>query len=187
MRKLVCATVVIGITLLMGCSGAAREHLKHWLFEVPEPSANAADKAAAPQDRLLGASPSEPVYASTHAPYTTRECTACHDRSRSMEVPDDLTEWCRICHPRFFSSEVGHSPVEEGECAECHEAHRAEKRRLLKQSVYDTCIECHEEDELSEEAHEVDNVEDCTACHDAHFGTGALLRPGSAAESPQSD
>ena len=103
-----------------------------------------------------------------------------------MAVFDDAADSCGACHTRFFSDEVAHSPVEEGECAGCHVAHRSEREFLLKAPVLDLCIECHDEPEdLSEPAHAVEGVEECSACHDAHFGEEMLLKPDPTIEIPE--
>ncbi|MCH8856034.1 MAG: hypothetical protein IIA03_07305 [Proteobacteria bacterium] len=96
-----------------------------------------------------------------------------------MGTREDMLDACRKCHQRYFSNEVGHAPVTQGQCTECHDMHRSVELKLLKMSTFELCIECHEEPEdLSEEAHGGTDVERCTACHDAHFGSGMLLRPG---------
>ncbi len=94
-----------------------------------------------------------------------------------MQPRADLLDSCRTCHERFFSEEVGHPPVAQGQCTECHNMHQTDQPFLLTMPTFDLCIECHDEPEdLSEPAHTVSEVERCTACHDPHFGSGMLLR-----------
>lgn len=186
MRKVVWA---IGFCWLMtlGCSQAARDRLKHWIFDIPADAGAAADAGtpaagevlpewSAP--RVLPAVPRPGLrFASLHPPFVRRECRQCHDATQRMEPRVDLLDSCRTCHQRYFSNEVGHAPVEQGQCIECHDMHRSERRFLLKMPTFDLCIECHDEPEdLSEPAHTVPEVESCTACHDPHFGTGTLLK-----------
>ena len=182
MRKLVCAVgvgVALGLAAVVGCSQNTRSRLTEWFFEVPEaPSTVAqADRAVSPQDEPPTLTRPRTVYASRHAPFVRRQCSACHDAAQRMQVREDLAESCEGCHARFFSDEVGHYPAQEGECRGCHGLHRTKHAVLLTQSVYDICVECHDAEDLSEEAHG-EEVENCTACHDAHFGTGALLKAG---------
>ncbi len=186
MARLVTGTVIAAVCLLAACSSDTRVRLTHWFFDVPEaavaaPASATADKAA-PSYQPRGLILPQSIYASAHPPYLEHDCKACHDANQQMHPREDFMDACRNCHLRYFSDEVGHYPVENGQWRDCHEMHRAKEPGLLTQPTFDTCIECHDEPEdLSEEAHGVDNVgvdnvEDCTACHDPHFGTGKLLR-----------
>ncbi len=175
----VAGAALVGLGVVLGCSPESRERAKHFFFEVPdETQAKAASPEGDPQrpDRPTLAPPAA-KFASVHPPYAQHKCTSCHDSTQQMQVRSDLPEACRGCQRRYFSEEVGHSPVADGDCLICHQLHRSTLASLLLQPIPDTCIDCHDEPEdLSEEAHGVDNAADCIGCHDPHFGTGVLLR-----------
>lgn len=151
----------------------------HFFFEIPESSG-----ASESTSMVVGVRSEVPKlvlppskFASHHPPYVRRECKNCHDADSRMQVRDDFLDQCRGCHERYFSDEVGHSPVAEGECITCHNPHRSVERSLLNMPVFDTCVDCHDEPEdLSESAHAGDNVENCIACHDPHFGIAPFLK-----------
>ena len=166
---------------MAGCSQATRDRLKAFFFEIP-PETQAETDAPA---RNAGAYDADPpvlviptsAYASLHPPFVERSCNNCHDATARMAVRADLLYVCGQCHPRYFTDQVGHGPVAQGQCIVCHDVHRSVHPALLKLSILYTCIECHDEPEdLSEEAHGVTGVENCTQCHDAHFGSGMLLK-----------
>lgn len=196
MRKLVCAVLLCWL-ITTGCSTTARDRLKHWFFDIPatEPRALArADVGNQSEPRPTAPGTVEtlsepslllPKYASYHPPFVERECRQCHDAAQRMQPRADFLDSCRTCHPRFFSEEVGHPPVEQGQCTECHNMHHTDQRFLLTMPMFDLCVDCHDEPEdLSERAHTVSEVERCTACHDPHFGSNALLKPDPAIEIP---
>jgi len=182
MRNYVGATATL-LIICVGCSPNARERLKRWFFEVPDEGGQqaAVESRSAQEPTMLPVSAGT-SFQSIHPPYLHRECAKCHDRGNRMDPQAHYLNACRTCHARFFSKEVGHFPVVQGDCLACHDPHRTEHRKLLKQALFDTCVDCHDEPEdLSEEAHSGEGVENCTNCHDPHFGTGRLLkatRPG---------
>ncbi len=174
----------VGLAVVLGCSQAARERTKHFFFEVPDDAqAGSASGDAQPTDTSerpdLELPPS--AYASVHQPYARQMCAECHDPSAKMPGLDNLTDACGECHARYFSDEVAHSVVSDGECLACHQLHRSKLPSLLTRSAAELCADCHDDPaDLSEEAHGVDGVEKCTMCHDPHFGgeDEMLLKPG---------
>ncbi|MCP4592216.1 MAG: hypothetical protein GY842_15900 [bacterium] len=165
------------VVVAVGCSEATRDRLAHFFFEVP--AADAAREDATPEDAGPGLG-IEPQFASVHAPYAEKQCTACHAPENQMRVLEDLTDACRACHPTYFGDAVEHEPVAEGECATCHQGHRSQHPALLRSTVLDACTECHDPPEdLSEEAHGGAGVENCITCHDPHFGGAPYLKGSS--------
>lgn len=177
----VAAVASLGWSITVGCSQARRDRLRHFFFEIPEDGAKTpvAEVEAVPTYDVPTLTLPTGRFATLHPPYVLRQCAQCHDATQRMQPREDFLDSCRACHPRYFTEEAGHSPVQEGQCIECHDMHRTIEPALLKQPPFETCIECHDEPEdLSEEGHSAKGVENCTACHDPHFGTGLLLRPG---------
>ncbi len=172
-RRLLCAGVLCWL-VGVGCSQAGRDRLSRFLFEVPESSSS-----EAPTDGVVPPRYERPTlllagarFASTHPPFSQKQCDQCHNVEGDMAPRENLLDACRACHCRYFMDNMGHSPVAEGECIECHEMHRSTEPKLLKMGVYDLCVECHDEPEdLSEPAHSGASAKQCTACHDPHFET----------------
>ena len=181
MRRLWVA-VLCTLTVAVGCSSAARKRLEAFFFEIP------GAVASAPRVSGVETATSAPLplpvvelaparFRSVHQPYAQRDCRSCHDAGNKMSVRADLADQCRSCHSRYYSEEVGHAPVSQGECAVCHVPHRSVRVALLGMPVFESCVECHDEPEdLSPDAHSGSGVENCTSCHNPHFGTGALLK-----------
>ena len=182
MRKLAPA-IACALIVALGCSQAARDRLKHFFFEVPsaEVTPTLAEATPPPSEEPPELVLPGPRFRSTHPPYVQRLCKECHSSDNRMQVRADFLDQCRTCHARYFSDEVGHPPVADGECLICHEPHRSMEAALLRLPVLDTCVNCHDEPEdLSEEAHGAGDVDNCTTCHDPHFGGAALLKPQTA-------
>lgn len=171
-------TVPLWVLIGIGCSPAARDRVHRWFFDVPnEAESSNAEATQSPSESWGLQRSTEIRFASVHPPFMQRECMQCHDAGNRMRPRDDLLDSCKSCHARFFSDEVGHAPVSDGDCAICHNMHRSLKPHLLTQDVATLCTDCHGgPEELSEEAHRGKGVEQCTRCHDPHFGSGNLLK-----------
>lgn len=180
MPRCVLFGIAIGL-IVLGCSAATHERLKHFFFEIPPETVDTATgephPVGTPSDRPHR--PTAPArFVSIHEPFRSRDCFACHDTEKQMRVYGDFEVTCKDCHDRYFSDEVGHAPVY-GDCMECHDPHRSAFPALLKRSIPDTCADCHgKPNELSQPAHAGPDAANCTKCHDAHFGDPPLLKPG---------
>jgi predicted CXXCH cytochrome family protein len=175
------------LCILLGCSPAARQRVKHFFFEIPEEQpaqASTEGGTAEPAESALPTAPTpEPRFVSIHPPYAQHQCTACHNPGAKMEVRDDPAKWCAACHPRFFSDEVEHDPVASGDCTMCHQLHRSTHPHLLRDAVHTLCAECHgEADELGGDVHSGPDANECAKCHNPHFGSPPFLQPGYAKE-----
>lgn len=160
-----------------GCSAQTRDRLKHFFFEIPEP---APEPSPTVEPRVASAAPTAAPakFTSIHQPFLERKCAHCHDDENRMRPRKDLLDACRSCHARYFTPEVGHAPVQQGQCSECHDPHRSIERSLMKKPILETCVACHDEPEsLSPASHSGADANNCAACHDPHFGTGKLLKP----------
>lgn len=178
---LVC-TLALCWVITVGCSHAGRDRLKQFFFEIPEEQTGASSESLPDSTVPVPESPQlllpGPRFVSTHPPFALRQCSECHDTGNTMEVGTHFMDSCGTCHPRYYTEDVRHEPVSQGECVACHTMHRSKHVRLLLMPVSELCIDCHEEPEdLSESAHSGDDAGQCLLCHDPHFGAEKLLRP----------
>ena len=181
---LLAAVCVVLFSVPVGCAQATRDRLMQWFFEIPadsketpRPSPGQVAEVEAPAPHAESAL--APRFASVHPPFVQRRCDECHNAGERMQVREDALDSCRKCHEKYFSGQVGHVPVAQGQCVECHEMHRSREEALLRKPVFETCVECHEEPaSLSPHAHGDADVRRCTKCHDAHFGVEKLLKAG---------
>ncbi len=103
----------------------------------------AAPVASSPQDR----GPSGPLpfgkrAVSTHAPYASQDCIACHVRQDGYD-PGPLREegdsLCFSCH-----EDVEKHSHAFRKCSKCHNAHDSMRPKLLKVEA-DACLTCHDQ------------------------------------------
>jgi predicted CXXCH cytochrome family protein len=168
---------ILGAALLAGCSQAALNRAKHFFFEVPDetPAQAVAGQPPAAQEQPELVLP-EPRYVSVHHPVLQRRCSDCHKTTGLMQVRDDFNEICKGCHPQYFSDDIEHGPIADGDCQSCHTMHRSKHKDLLIAPARVLCLDCHDPaDELSEDAHGGPEADFCTRCHDSHFGAAPYL------------
>ena len=76
--------------------------------------------------------------ASSHAPYTARDCTGCHTKRWGGPLVDDADHMCLACHEDARKHK--HAPRH---CVGCHNAHDSIRAKLLRADLT-MCRECHD-------------------------------------------
>ena len=107
---------------------------------------------------------------SFHAPFSSKECAACHDKQSMGRYTASEPEMCYQCHDNFTNTyTILHAPVEAGSCTECHNPHQSQYPKLLKSDERAMCFSCHDYTEPNWiSVHEgIDNAK-CSECHNPH-------------------
>jgi predicted CXXCH cytochrome family protein len=136
---------------------------------MPEPRAGRAQPAQTAEQ--------QPVF--YHRPYRERDCSTCHARETSFEVPTADREVCRQCHEPHYErrpTDWVHGPVAAGQCGYCHEGHKASVRDLLVEAQPTLCYRCHDRDRLLDAPYHAEaDQQACARCHDPHFAGNRRL------------
>ena len=80
--RLALTTLALCLAVMLGCSGAARQKLKHFFFEIPSEqsaSQDAANRAPTTAPALPALQLPPPRYLAVHRPFAQQQCAKCHD------------------------------------------------------------------------------------------------------------
>jgi predicted CXXCH cytochrome family protein len=113
-----------------------------------------------------------------HAPYSGRNCEACHRRGLSTRARENASKVCFACHAADpFEATVVHAVVRRGECLACHDPHSSSNAALARLTGQELCFSCHGEIAARLEGRTVHAVVDgsCETCHLTHAGAHAGL------------
>ena len=174
--------------MLIGCDPVTKYKVLSFFFDgVPLPPGMAPDPNA-PLTRGQRVRPTtqpagtaqKPKKIYLHKPYAQRQCTGCHSRATSFQVPV-AQDACRKCHPRYYDvpwDDWIHGPVAVSKCSLCHLSHESEYRGLLKEPQTELCFSCHDRPRTLSRPYHVEaeaGVKRCGACHDPHSAGNRLL------------
>lgn len=134
---------------------------------------------AAPESEPID---SAPALRSIHEPVRRRQCTLCHDMTRTDGFDPTVRDsrLCDRCHMgKRLELGWNHGPINLGSCMPCHEPHDSPLPHLLSQPVTDLCSACHAEDLARGSVfHAMPGAANCTRCHDPHRPLPLTLRGG---------
>lgn len=176
---LVMVLVILGITAT-GCffdpqfvEEARRQYeLVHGLRseESTQPAPAGGTEATSPQQ-------GQAVQGSTHSPYASQECGACHDVRAVFRLKAEGGALCETCHGKEdFAGKYVHPPVAAGECLACHDPHRSDYQHLLVAEGKALCTSCHDlQDVVKKAEFHKDVGEECLSCHQPHKGEDRRL------------
>ena len=165
--------LLIFIFMIIGCS---RKTLSIFFDGVPEESDSTMAANATPTNSVENDSQGQGAVdlaantQSFHAPFSSKECAACHDKQSMGRYTASEPEMCYQCHDNFTNTyTILHAPVEAGSCTECHNPHQSQYPKLLKSDERAMCFSCHDYTEPNwMSIHEgIDNAK-CSECHNPH-------------------
>jgi predicted CXXCH cytochrome family protein len=122
--------------------------------------------------------PQGAVAETTHAPYSTGDCSLCHassDPKNPGPVSKAGNALCYECHEEFkeiMARKYKHPPAVEA-CTNCHNAHDSRHAGLLHAELASQCMDCHKNIRAIAERSKVKHgaltsEKRCANCHNPH-------------------
>ncbi len=159
--------------LFWGCDTASNYKTLSYFFDgVPNPDSvaiNSVDSNSKSNIQNQNISHNT-IQLHSHKPYTSRECSKCHQSSFSNKLVKDINDLCFDCHAELIKDSIYvHGPVAEGYCVKCHQPHTSTNDNLILKTDQSLCYECHlKTDILKNKAHYEIKDTICWVCHNPH-------------------
>lgn len=151
---------------------------------LPRHAASAVDLRASVKETCLQCHPQQQrqlTDLSTHPPFNTGECTACHLQHPPAQaaahpalLKAEISDLCLTCHADKRQQQglaFVHRPFGNGQCTSCHDPHGSSTEPVLKAPNNELCFTCHRgvAQSLSLPVqHPPFQQGNCTTCHEPH-------------------